>query len=160
MTQWSLQQNAPFPTTKRPLAVFNLPGAGFWVEKVSAALPEKGTSANRKACGNFYTDRQSLMQRERLLCTGDDVDFALIFAESNSSVAKSKQSVVAAATNVDTGAETGAALTDNDGTGSDSFAAESLDTEKLGIAVATVAAAGLTFLMSHDITSKFYVNCY
>ena len=95
------------------------------------------------------------MQRERLLCTGDDVDFALLFAESNSSVAKGEQSVVATATDVDAGTETGAALTDDDGTSGHILAAESFDTEELGITVATVAAAGLTFFMSHDNTSKF-----
>ena len=98
--------------------------------------------------------------KNKLFSAGDDVNFALILAESNSSVAESEQGVVAAAANVDAGTETGAALTDDDGTGADSFAAKSLNTEKLGIAVAAVAAAGLTFLMSHDNTSKFYVNCF
>ena len=85
----------------------------------------------------------------------NDADFALLFAELNSSVAESEQSVVAAATNVVAGTETGAALTDDDGTGAHSFAAEGFDSEKFGIAVATVAAAGLTFFMSHDNTSDF-----
>jgi hypothetical protein len=103
-----------------------------------------------------------LIAWSRLLCAGDDFNLALIFVELHSSVAESEQSVVAAATNVVAGTETGAALTDDDGTGAHSFAAEGFDTEKLGITVATVAAAGLTFFMSHDNTSNFMLivlNC-
>ena len=86
----------------------------------------------------------------RLLGGGNHVDLTLGLNELDGSVTKSEKGEIASATDVVAGAETGAALTDDDGTGADSFAAKSLDTEKLGIAVAAVAAAGLTFLMCHN----------
>lgn len=76
-----------------------------------------------------------------LLSAGNDVNFALFLAESNSSVAEGEQSVVATATDINAGTEAGAALTDDDGSGGNSFTAEGFDTQKLGITVAAVAAA-------------------
>ena len=44
----------------------------------------------------------------------NDADFALLFAELDSSVAESEKGVIASATDVHAGTETGSALTDDD----------------------------------------------
>ena len=85
----------------------------------------------------------------------NDFNTTLFFVELHSAIAKSEERVIATAADVFAGAEAGAALTDDDGTGGDGFAAKSLDAEVLRITVAAVTAAGLTFFMCHDFNS-FY----
>jgi len=71
-------------------------------------------------------------------------------AEFHFAVAKSKEREIAAAADVFARMELGAALTDDDVAGENEFAAILFNTQILRIAVATVTAAGLTFLMCHD----------
>ena len=56
----------------------------------------------------------SNLKRTELLCGGDDVDFALLADELDSSVAKSKKGEVTTATDIVAGTEAGSALTDDD----------------------------------------------
>ena len=76
----------------------------------------------------------------------NDFNTTLFFVELHSAVAESEEGVIPTATDILAGTETGSALTDDDGTGGDGFAAKSLDAEVLRITVAAVTAAGLTFL--------------
>jgi hypothetical protein len=85
----------------------------------------------------------------------NDFDTTLFFVELHGSVAESEEGVIPTATDIVAGTETGATLTNDDGTGGNGFAAKSLDAEVLRITVAAVTAAGLTFFMCHDFNS-FY----
>ena len=138
----------------------NLPGSLRSEKRLNPAHPQWISPVLKLLKLEFFHPLTKVCNLSGSLSAGDDVNFALVLAERNSTVAESEQSVVAAATDIVAGTETGAALTDDDGSCGNSFAAKGFDSEEFGIAVATVAAAGLTFLMSHDITSKFYVNCY
>tara|TARA_B100000614_G_C14343635_1_gene409948 strand:- start:92 stop:385 length:294 start_codon:yes stop_codon:yes gene_type:complete len=68
----------------------------------------------------------------------DHVDCAVKLIKSNTAVLECEQSVVAAHAYIGAWVETSAALTDNDVTRDDSFAAEFFNAEALCIAVATV----------------------
>ncbi len=87
-----------------------------------------------------------------------NADFALLFAEFDFAVAESKEGVISSATDVVARTETGSALTDNDGSCRNFLAAECFDTQEFRLAVATVTAAGLTFLMCHDDSPLLICN--
>ena len=93
--------------------------------------------------------------RSKNLVCRNDFDATLFFVELHGSVAESEEGVIPTATDIVAGTETGATLTNDDGTGGNGFAAKSLDAEVLRITVAAVTAAGLTFFMCHDFNS-FY----
>jgi hypothetical protein len=122
---------------------------------ISKKIPESD-----RCFPGLYQKQFKLRQKRITSVRGDrnDADFALLFAELDSSIAESEKGVITTAADVDAGTETGAALTDDDGTGSDALTTESLDSEKLRFTVAAVTAAGLTFLMCHDKNSCYIKN--
>ena len=73
-------------------------------------------------------------------------------AELNRTCSESEQGIVAAATNVLTRVELGAALTHDDLAGLNLLTTEALDTETLGLGIATVAGAGSTLLSCHVVS--------
>ena len=83
-------------------------------------------------------------------CDRGYVDFAIVLREFHDAIGQSIQRESPAAANVGTGMELRAALAHNDATRTDALAAIHFDAAHLGIAVATVTARSLTFLMCHD----------
>jgi len=83
----------------------------------------------------------------------NDVDLAGIFLEFHGAVNQRVESEISAATDILARMELGSALTQNNTSGADCFAAVCLHTEKLRITVTTVSAARLTFFMCHLNTS-------
>jgi hypothetical protein len=74
-------------------------------------------------------------------------------AELDRAGGEGEQRVVATATDVGAGVEVRAALAHDDLAGADDLAAEALDAQALGVAVATVPGAGSTLLVCHAVTS-------
>src|SRR6478736_3249255 len=81
----------------------------------------------------------------------DDIDglAAALLAELHRTRDEREQRVVAATADAVAGVEVRAALADEDLAGVDGLAAEALDAEVLGVAVATVAGRGRTLLVCH-----------
>src|SRR6188768_4292075 len=81
----------------------------------------------------------------------DDVDglATALLAELHRTRDEREQRVVAATADAVAGVEVRAALADEDLAGLDGLAAEALDAEVLGVAVATVAGRGRTLLVCH-----------
>src|SRR6476659_6575920 len=73
----------------------------------------------------------------------------LLGAEGDRTADEREQRVVAAAADAVTGVEVRAALADDDLARADQLAAEALDTQALGVAVATVARRGRALLVCH-----------
>src|SRR5699024_9399985 len=84
----------------------------------------------------------------------DDVDdlAATTAAELDGTRGEGEERVVAATADVQARVEVRAALADDDLTGADDLAAEALDTEALGVRVATVARGTRAFLVCHGGT--------
>ena len=80
----------------------------------------------------------------------EDVDLAVGAVELDEPVGQREERVVASDADIGPGAETGAALADEDVAGDDRFTAKFLDPETLADAVAPVAYAALTFFMRYD----------
>src|SRR4051812_7511860 len=66
---------------------------------------------------------------------------------------KREKRPIPASADVLAGVELGTALADNDAAGEHALAAEDLDAEPLGVAVATVGRCTLTFLVRHESVS-------
>jgi hypothetical protein len=66
-------------------------------------------------------------------------------------VDKRKQRIIASQTDIDAGLEFGAALADQNASGSDSLAAKCLHAKTLCLTVPSVFGASTTFFMSHDM---------
>ena len=82
----------------------------------------------------------------------DDADDLLLFAElaeMHDAVFQCEDGIVAGDLGVFAGEEARAALTHNNGSGSDLFSAEALDAEALGITIASVAGTSAAFFMGH-----------
>ena len=104
--------------------------------------PVTGPPLARSAAGQLAVGR---------LGGRDDVDDAAAApgAELDRAGDEREQRVVAAAADVVTGVEVGAALADDDLAGVDDLAAEALDAEALRVGVATVAGGGRALLVCH-----------
>ena len=79
-----------------------------------------------------------------------DMDAAVSLIKADPTVRQREEGVISAHTDVLTCLKFCSALADNDGTGGDSFAAETFHAEALTTAIATVACGSLTFFMCHD----------
>lgn len=75
------------------------------------------------------------------------------FLELDGAVTESKKRKIATEPHVFSGVELGSALTDNNASGGDELARIGFHAEHLRLTVATVTAAGLTFLMCHFFIS-------
>jgi hypothetical protein len=85
-----------------------------------------------------------------LLRGGEDVHLAVGPVELDQAVDQSEEGVVAADADVRPGAETRAALADDDVAGDDRLAAKFFHAEAFADAIAPVAYAALTFFMRHS----------
>jgi hypothetical protein len=80
-----------------------------------------------------------------------NIDPTTIFVETHAPINKGEKGVIAADADVLARNPLGATLADDDVTGDDGFTTVFFHAETLGITVATVFDATLTFLMSHDL---------
>ena len=71
------------------------------------------------------------------------------FIEKDFAINQGKKSPIAACADVLACNEFGASLANDDAAGADEFTAEAFYSEPLAIAVTSIAAAALTFFMSH-----------
>jgi hypothetical protein len=75
-------------------------------------------------------------------------------AEFNGALSQGEEGVVATATHVVTGVEVGAALTHEDLASVDQLTTEALNTQTLGVTVATVSGARSTLFVGHETTFR------
>ena len=84
----------------------------------------------------------------------DHVDAATVLVELNLTVDQGEQGVIVPSSDPTAGVPLGSALTDQDVAGPNLFATELLNATSLSVAVATVAAGSLSFLVCHRSVRK------
>ncbi len=80
--------------------------------------------------------------------------------ELHKTVTLGEKSKIIAAPHKKTGPKLGAALADNNASGTDELASKCLDAQAFGIGIASVSGTALTFCMRHNFPLTFYFTAF